>query len=202
MTTMPGLMPANLWPRATVPYEIDPALDQAGIRDVLAEWEDGTPLTFVPRTPHMPDFLSFVPATDCTSDVGRQGGRQQVRLIPGCRRGIVLHEVGHALGLIHEHSRRDRDEYVTVRWENVDPRAERNFQRKASGLDLDELTYNYASIMHYSAMAFSMNRHITIHRTQPLMVGEPLMGQRKRVTEGDRRAVRLLYRDEAPPVPG
>jgi hypothetical protein len=82
--------------------------------------------------------------------------------------GMVLHEVGHALGLIHEHSRRGRDGYVTVRWENVDPRAVSNFQRKGSRLDLDELTYNNASTMHYSAMAFSMNRHITIHRTQPL----------------------------------
>lgn len=32
---------------------------------------------------------------------------------------ILIHELGHVIGLIHEHQRYDRDKYVKVIYENV-----------------------------------------------------------------------------------
>lgn len=52
--------------------------------------------------------------------VGRVGGKQDLSLADPCQRvGIIEHEFMHALGFWHEQSRIDRDEYVTVQWENI-----------------------------------------------------------------------------------
>lgn len=35
--------------------------------------------------------------------------------------GEITHEVMHILGFSHEHTRPDRDRYVTVLWDNIKP---------------------------------------------------------------------------------
>lgn len=57
----------------------------------------------------------------CASFVGCQGGAQPVYMTDECSTGNLCHEILHALGLHHEHTRRDRDQYVSVQWENIAP---------------------------------------------------------------------------------
>ena len=65
----------------------------------------------------------------CWSSVGRNGGvaayagPQKLSLEDGCvasdRPGVAMHELMHAIGFWHEHTRPDRDTYVSVNLDNV-----------------------------------------------------------------------------------
>ncbi len=59
----------------------------------------------------------------CLSSIGLQNdGPQQIILGSGCGTlPTILHEMMHAIGFLHEQSREDRDEYVAVQYENIDP---------------------------------------------------------------------------------
>ena len=66
--------------------------------------------------------------------------------------GTALHEIGHALGLRHEHQQPDRDEYVVIRRENIrkvggagyaDPFA------KVTHMNSYGIPYDMSSVMHY-----------------------------------------------------
>lgn len=91
----------------------------------------------------------------CWSYIGRQGGSQKislgVRQQPFCKyKGVIIHELGHALGFWHEQARPDRDKYVRILWDNMIDSAYYNFLRYTT-YEVDSLSvpYDYASIMHY-----------------------------------------------------
>ena len=66
--------------------------------------------------------------------------------------GTVVHELGHAIGFLHEHSRPDRDDYIRINYENILPGHDHtqfdsyNF----TGISTQGLPYDYNSIMHYN----------------------------------------------------
>ncbi|MFJ5552354.1 M12 family metallopeptidase [Streptomyces sp. NPDC093225] len=180
------------WPNATVPFEIDPALpNPQRVTDAIAHWEAHTRIRFVPRSSH-PDFVAFVPGDGCSSNVGRRGGRQLVTLGPNCSAGNAIHEIGHTVGLWHEQSREDRDQFVKIVFSNVDPAMQHNFlQHIADGDDLG--SYDYGSIMHYPPKAFAVDgTKPTIVALQPLPPGV-VMGQRTGLSQGDIDGVHAMY---------
>ncbi|WP_269570091.1 M12 family metallopeptidase [Legionella tunisiensis] len=73
-----------------------------------------------------------------------------------CTAMNTVHEIGHALGLWHEQSRADREEFIRILWENIEEDHKFNFdQHLTDGEDFG--SYDYQSIMHYGAYAFSKN---------------------------------------------
>ena len=52
--------------------------------------------------------------------LGMIGRQQTVSIGRGCElKGIVQHEILHALGRVHEQSRPDRDSYVIINHNNI-----------------------------------------------------------------------------------
>jgi hypothetical protein len=76
-----------------------------------------------------------------------RGGRQVLRYEDSHSWPILVHEFLHALGVYHEQSRSDRDNFVEIRWNNIQDDAIGNFQKKPASVDYFD--YDYGSLMHY-----------------------------------------------------
>ena len=64
--------------------------------------------------------------------------------------GTTLHEIGHTIGLIHEHLRPDRDGYLTIHYENMDSETARSLEKWSSeAATTNDIPYDHTSIMHY-----------------------------------------------------
>ncbi|MGE0763098.1 MAG: M12 family metallopeptidase [Bdellovibrionales bacterium] len=112
----------KLWESAQIPYSIQPGVtNRAAIEAAIQQFQTQTNVRFVPYNGQA-DSLVFVKAEElCASYLGRVGGAQPIYLSAKCGSYEVMHELMHALGFVHEHSRPDRDQYIDVVWNNIDP---------------------------------------------------------------------------------
>lgn len=179
------------WPGGIVPYEIDPSLPASSrVHDAIAAIEAATVgIRFVPRTSQA-DYIRVVPGPQhCWSSVGRVGGSQEVRLEIGCGTQETIHELGHALGMWHEQSRCDRDDYVEILWSNIDPTYHYAFEKKCDSAS-DFGPYDEGSIMHYLRYAFSINQLPTIRSKRGL---DWKMDQKNGLTPADVFTLQAIY---------
>lgn len=176
------------WPGGRVPYVLEAAV-AVRARQAMQHWEERTPIRFVERTGADADYISFEQHRGCWSSVGRQGGKQIISLDTNCEIGPAIHEIGHALGLWHEQSRADRDDYITIRMDRVVPKYRHNFDKHIQDGD-DVGSYDYGSIMHYPETAFSATGEATI-----VTKAGKSIGQRKGLSAGDIESIRSIYPD-------
>ncbi|HMK03484.1 MAG TPA: M12 family metallopeptidase [Ferruginibacter sp.] len=81
---------------------------------------------------------------------------QEIKL-SAVKDAVVRHEIGHALGLMHEQSREDRNNFVEIITANIKPGFEGNFGQSIY-TSTDVGTYDFLSIMHYFSTAFGKDK--------------------------------------------
>ncbi|EFX86897.1 hypothetical protein DAPPUDRAFT_97051 [Daphnia pulex] len=149
------------WPDAKIPYEIS-ATYTPEQREIIAfgmkAFHNKTCIRFVRRTTEENYIRIKKTGKGCWSDIGMTSLKQTVSLDDRCilsgAPGVVIHELMHVLGFQHEHQRPDRDKYVSINIDNVDPR----------------------SVMHYPANAFAKDTSTPV--IIPLK-GKPAIGNRR-----------------------
>jgi hypothetical protein len=191
----------QLWPNATIPYEIDEgdfpegSPERAEIDKAIKEWNDNTVIRLIPKVDE-DDYVVFEdtddPNTPCVAvSVGRGSRRQSITcdLEAGdFDAGNLMHEIGHAVGFNHEAQRQDREQFITVNEENIRQGKEDQFEPIEGRILTD---YDCGSIMHYSAMAFAVGSEPTIVALSPRCAQQ--IGQRDRLSGRDVWGASLLY---------
>jgi uncharacterized protein (TIGR02145 family) len=179
----------DLWPNNTVYYTINSNLpDKERVTQAIEYYHTYTNLTFIERT-NQSNYIDFIyDANGCSSYLGMIGGRQPIRLANWGTKGNVIHEIGHAIGLLHEHSKVGRDQYVNIIEENIQNGTQHNFTEFSSS-NPNTNGFDFESIMLYSSYAFSKNGKATIVKKN----GEVFNTQRSRLSEDDLEIINEIY---------
>lgn len=166
--------------------------DEETIKEAASVIAKHTCIRFVERKDEK-DYIEFYEDSNnvCESYIGKKGGKQLLSLGSGCKnRGHVTHELMHALGFFHEHTRPDRDKFVKILWDNIKRDHDEQFKIRKRGVTTLGQPYDFQSIMHYSNKEFSKNNKDTI---QALSDPNMLLGNVNSLSAVDVLQINLLY---------
>jgi predicted SprT family Zn-dependent metalloprotease len=139
----------KIWPMGEIPFLILSSDISADANRAINHWNQviGHHICYIPRTTQT-DYVCLTSTTtghSISSGAGRTGGVQNITINServnrlsnvddksGLISSVILHELAHAAGLLHEHQRHDRDEHVTIHWQNIDSGRCKDFWSTAS----------------------------------------------------------------------
>ncbi|MCO7223548.1 pre-peptidase C-terminal domain-containing protein [Pleionea sp. CnH1-48] len=182
----------NKWTDGKVYYTFDPAVTQENRQrfvEATKVWESVAQLTFI-EDANATNHIYVRNDNKNFATVGMIGGRQNLSMNNWEVLYIIVHELGHSLGMWHEQQRADRDNYVEIKTENVKPGETHNFTARNTSTDGD---YDFLSIMHYGLKAFTTNGEQTIVPKAGYEEYNNFAGQRSYISGGDQWSAALHY---------
>lgn len=187
------------WIAGRVPYTFDKLVTevhQEAFRSATRLWSLRARINFeeMNQEPEQGSFI-LVKNTekDNSADVGMIGGKQGIAISSWDSPITIAHEIGHALGFVHEHKRPDRDKYVEIVNDNIVTGQEDQFARM-DGAKILSTAYDFSSIMHYGLKDFSKYPDKdTIRVREPYSNQAYLCGQRRFFSWRDGQVAEQVY---------
>lgn len=156
-----GALRTNIrpWSNRVVYYQFAPNLPSNLRNNFLvasAQWTKVTGITFRARTNEY-NYIWVYPGGEDKADVGMIGGRQ-IMSLNDINAGVAMHEIGHALGMAHEHQRSDRNNYIYVNPSVVNQSQLKVLSTQNYGV------LDFSSIMLYASKRLSSGQYDMINR--------------------------------------
>uniref|UniRef100_A0A914H2Y4 Metalloendopeptidase n=1 Tax=Globodera rostochiensis TaxID=31243 RepID=A0A914H2Y4_GLORO len=178
------------------------ASEQWTIRAALRQMQSKTCIRFVevttsPSGAYMKYINNYGANTCGLSYVGIVLPVNTIKLNFACPNmlGVTMHETMHALGLDHEHQRPDRDDFINILWDNIEPQHTEMFTPTlATKYTSYGIHYDFSSLMHYSYRATARQYWLkTMTAKVNPEVNDEKMGIRDALAQSDVNVLNRMY---------
>ena len=186
------------WPNSTIVYRISGLSSsvRSELQKSFNEWTSKTNVRFKERTNESNYVTISSSGSNSNSGVatlGVNGSRGFIRLGTRATAVVIIHEIGHTLGYIHEQNRSDRDNFIRINFNNIQDNAVDQFF-KSNSASLVTSQFDINSTMMYGSYTFSKNGLPTITDLN----GNILPSRQARISSLDIQGTNSIY----PPVGG
>ncbi len=192
-----AIPPLKLWEKGIIPYSLGNLSNdlKENLLQAIEIFEKKTPIQFKQKTSSDQNYIFFQEGRhNCYSRFGRTGGKQIISLSLGCDVQKISHEILHSLGFLHEQNREDRDQFLKILWQNINPEQHLQFKKIPHKLMSAEKTnFSFETIMLYRPSAFSIVENdysiVTVD-------GDSYETTKENLAKIDIERVEILYREE------